>query len=311
MNDNNIKFSVIIPAYNGSKFIKNTLDSIRNQTYKNYEVLVTNDGSTDDTENVLRKYKKNNPKFPLFFFTQKNMGMGAARNNSILHSIGEYSAFLDQDDWWFSQKLEKVAQILSANINIDVLYHDIIIAKENGKESLYKAYPMKQPAYYDLLFNGNKLAISAAVVKSRKLKEIGGFTEDLSFHCFEDYDLWLRLTKENAKFYCISDTLGAIFYHKESTSNKIEYYTKNSLNILRYHFNLAYKEKEYEKRFLDKKYRRRKSVIIFGASRKFYRLNNYNKALKYSIKALKTDFTFWKSYPGLLMSYLKLKCSRV
>ena len=68
----NIKFSIVTPVYNASGFIKDTLDSIKNQTYKNYEVLVTNDGSTDNTEKVLEEYRSLNPEFPLYLNTQKN-----------------------------------------------------------------------------------------------------------------------------------------------------------------------------------------------------------------------------------------------
>ena len=126
MNVRRIKFSVVIPAYNASGFIKGTLDSIKNQSYKNYEVLVTNDGSTDSTEKVLREYKRLNPGFPLDFVSQKNKGVSSARNNAISRSNGDYIAFLDQDDWWFPNKLGKAAEILSGDTGIDVLYHEAV-----------------------------------------------------------------------------------------------------------------------------------------------------------------------------------------
>ena len=75
--DKDIKFSIIIPVYNASEFIKNTLNSIKNQTYKKYKVLVTNDGSTDNTEKVLREYNKLNPDFPFYLATQKNSGVSS------------------------------------------------------------------------------------------------------------------------------------------------------------------------------------------------------------------------------------------
>jgi len=302
---NNVKFSINIPVYNASKFINNTLDSIKNQTYKNYEVIVTNDGSTDDTEKLLEKYKRSNPEFPLDFATQKNSGVSIARNNGISRASGNYIAFLDQDDWWFPYKLERVAEILKRNINIDVLYHEAVLVGWKKGNSFLKLGALKDPIFLDLLFNGSKIGISTAVVKLDKLVDVGGFS--LKYVYSEDYDLWLRLAKKGVNFYYIPEFLSKYILLESSESNKVENMTKEKLEIFEYNFRVIVTEAEYDNKYLYKKYKRGKSIILFGASRRFYFLNDYKKAMDYSIQAIKTDQGFWKSYIGLILSYLKIK----
>jgi len=307
MNSRNIKFSVVIPAYNASDFIKATLDSIKNQTYKNYEVLVTNDGSTDSTEKSLKEYKRLNPEFPLNYFTQINSGVSAARNNAISRASGDYVAFLDQDDWWFPDKLQKAAAALNSNISIDVLYHEAILVGWGGVNILLKPRALKEYAYFDLLFNGSKIGISTAVVKLDKLMKAGGFSLDCIYA--EDYDLWLRLARQGADFHYLPDFLSKYIWRPDSESNKVEDMTNEKLDIFERNYRLIIKDGKYNKIYLNKKYRRGKSVMLFGASRKFYFLNDYKKAVDYSILAIKTDNRFWKPYIGLLLSYLKIKRS--
>lgn len=305
MNKGKIKFSVVIPVYNASELLQNTLDSIKNQTYINYEVLVTNDGSNDDTEILLKNYKKTNPRFPLDFVTQENKGVSSSRNNAIFRAIGDYVAFLDQDDWWFPEKLEKTAEVLSCNVNIDVLYHEAMSVGWRKNNSTLRYGALKEPVYLDLLFNGNKIGISTAVVKLDRLIEVGGFS--LNYIYSEDYDLWLRLARQGASFYYIQNFLSKYVWRAESMSNRVENMTQEKLEIFEQNYRLMIKEVKYNRRYLNKKYRRAKSVMWSGASRRFYFLNDYSRAVDYSILAIKSDNRFWKPYIGLLMSFLKIR----
>lgn len=300
-----IRFSIIIPVYNASEFIESTLDSIKNQTFKNYEVLITNDGSTDNIEDVLKEYKRLNPEFPINFVTQKNSGVSSARNNAIFRAKGNYVAFLDQDDWWFPDKLEKIAAVLNRNVNVDVVYHKAISVGWGGVNIFLKPRALKEFAYFDLLFNGNKIGISTAVVKLDELMKVGGFSLDYIYA--EDHDLWLRLARQGANFYYLPDFLSKYIWQEDSESNKVENMTQEKLEIFERNYRLIIKDGKYNKRYLSKKYRRGKSVMLFGASRKFYFLNDYKKAVDYSILAIKTDNRFWKPYIGSLLSYLKIR----
>jgi len=155
MRSNDIQFSIVIPSYNSGAFIAKTLDSVRLQTYTNYEVLVTNDGSSDNTLDVVTEYAIRYPEFPLKLETQENKGIGGARNNSLFRAVGQFIAFLDADDCWLSQKLETISLFLSENPQIDVAYHDEIEIKGDGTSRTLLYSDVRLPAFDDLLIKGN------------------------------------------------------------------------------------------------------------------------------------------------------------
>lgn len=144
---NNIKFSIIMPAYNSEKTIDDSIRSVINQLYKNYELIIVNDGSIDNTDKIVKKYlnKKNNIKY----FSKKNNGPSSARNYGILNSTGDYILFLDSDDILIENILYKLAQELNAK-DYDVLmyktiytYNDKIIVDEDFSD-LYFSKDEKQ-----------------------------------------------------------------------------------------------------------------------------------------------------------------------
>ncbi len=298
-----IKFSIVIPVYNAADFIKKTLDSIKNQSYKIYEVLITNDGSTDSTEKVLKDYKRLNPGFPLNFVTQENSGVSTARNNSIFRSSGDYVAFLDQDDWWFPNKLERAAETLNSHEGIDVLYHEAIVVNWKKGSKSNRLGAIKEPLYLNLLFGRSKIGISTAVAKRDVLVKEGGFTT--SYIYSEDYDLWLRLARKGANFYYLRDFLGKYIIQPASESNKVGKMTGEKLDMLEKNYRLLLDDGKYDKGYLDKRYKRRKSAMLFGASRRFYLLGDYRRAIDYSISAIKINRMFIKPYVGLVLSRLK------
>ncbi len=117
--------SVIIVVYNGEKYIEEAIQSVLNQTYKNIELIVVDDGSTDSTRKIVEKYKD------VVYIYQENRGEGAARNLGIENSNGEYLAFLDADDLYANDKIEKQLKVLIKNNDIDVVYNDLKVVDEN------------------------------------------------------------------------------------------------------------------------------------------------------------------------------------
>ena len=105
-------FSVVIPAFNADQFITRTLDSVANQTYSNFEIVITNDGSLDNTETVIAEYIQAHPSLQIYLSCQTNKGIGSARNNGIFRARGKYLAFLDADDYWYINKLEKIHETI-------------------------------------------------------------------------------------------------------------------------------------------------------------------------------------------------------
>ncbi len=108
--------SVIIPTYNGEEFIEETLESVFSQTYKNFEVIIIDDGSSDNTRKIIKEYDK-----PLNHYFQQNLGAGAARNLGVARSKGEFIAFLDHDDYWTPTKLERQISVLKSKSDVDAV----------------------------------------------------------------------------------------------------------------------------------------------------------------------------------------------
>ena len=106
--------SIIVPAYNIEKYIAETIECVLNQTYQNWELEITDDCSTDGTVDAIVKYLSQDNRIHLWKL-DKNSGAAEARNNSIRHARGRYIAFLDGDDWWYPDKLEKQIQFMEEN----------------------------------------------------------------------------------------------------------------------------------------------------------------------------------------------------
>ncbi len=128
-----------------------------------------------------------------------------------------------------------------------------------------------------------------------------------NYNIAEDYDLWLRLSRINSRFLHIPDFLSKYVWHENCESNSVENMTLEKLEIIENHYSLLIKRNKYDRRFLERKYRRSISVIYFGASRRYYFLKNYSRAKDFSLRAIKTDAFFLKSYLGLILSIIKLR----
>ncbi len=196
--------SIVIPVFNSEKYIQEALDSIYEQSYRNYEIIVVDDGSKDKSIDLLKKYKN------IKLISQKNSGAYKARNVGIDAAKGEYIAFLDADDIWDKEKLLKQIQIFTANPNISVIGTAMNTFDKYGLEN--KKYQKKNIIYdtpfcpYSyLLVQGNPFCTSSMVVRKDALKQVGNFPDERTLSL--DYDLWIRLAAEDNLFYVISEGL--------------------------------------------------------------------------------------------------------
>ena len=181
------KFSVIIPVFNRENFIKRAVESVLNQSYKNFELIVVNDGSTDKTLDVIKNY-------PIKIISQENRGVSSARNRGIKASYGDIITFLDSDDEWKKDKLKIQANFFMNNPEYKIHQTDEIWIK-NGKFLNKKRIHQKKEGYifYDSL-HLCLISPSAVAIKREIFDEVGLFRED--FEVCEDYELWLRITKK-------------------------------------------------------------------------------------------------------------------
>ena len=198
--------SVIIPAYNAEKSIGDALDSVFAQTYRPIEVIVVDDGSTDKTAEVVKKYQKLNAhNVNLTYMYQQNSGPSKARNIGIRKAHGEYIAFLDADDHWMQEKLDKQVQIFNRDPNVDIVFSDVKVERfKNGKMQEF-LYFKKQGL--DERFFGHEFLVVDPFKKLLKINFMLTPSVVLKKSCFskgilfnekrlyaEDWELWLIMS---------------------------------------------------------------------------------------------------------------------
>jgi glycosyltransferase involved in cell wall biosynthesis len=181
-------FSVIIPTYNRQHLFEIALESVLNQTYRDFEVIIVDDGSTDQTREVIKIFDDSRVKYHY----QENHGVSHARNRGLEISRGKFIAFLDSDDSWVPQKLERVNEAINRHPHLSIFHTDEIWYK--GKRLLSQKKKHKKPSGYVYLkaLPLCCIGMSTAVVKRDVFKKIGLFDESLP--ACEDYDFWLRAT---------------------------------------------------------------------------------------------------------------------
>jgi len=184
--------SIIIPTYNRYDLLLGAIESIKNQTYKNFEIIIVDDGSIDKTCR-LQSDKS------VVYLHQKNKGPAAARNSGVKLAKGEWIAFLDSDDLWCREKLRLQMDFVKENSEYNIFYTDeswIRNGKYVNKKKFHKKYHnWIYPQCLKLCFVG----ISTLLIKKNLWKKFGGMDETMPVA--EDYDLWLRLAAENKFFY--------------------------------------------------------------------------------------------------------------
>lgn len=227
--------SIVIPTYNAECFLDETLHSVLNQTYENWECLIINDGSTDNSLTIAERWMEGNSKLKVF--DKKNEGHSQTRNFGIQYAQGEYIAFLDSDDLWLPQHLEVLVTKLLQN-NADLVF-SYAYRLENGAKTyipvLKKAHKEKilglqqgKSAIENFLYF-NKISTPFCLVKKDIL---------VQNHCFnyykngEDYHTWLKLLLYGYKFYAINQATGYVRVTENSTSNIDRNCTREVVEII-------------------------------------------------------------------------------
>lgn len=202
--------SVIIPAYNAEKTIKETIESVLNQTFSDFELIVVNDGSQDSTSEIASRIS--DPRLKVFSYP--NSGASVSRNRGFEHAVGELIAFLDADDLWSSDKLEAQLAALEANPQADIAYSWTDCIDESGQflrrggHITVNGDALEKLLMMDILENG-----STPLIRRQALTEVGGFDESLQ--AGQDWDLYLRLAADH---YFVAVPRSQVFYRISSNS---------------------------------------------------------------------------------------------
>ncbi len=202
----NRRISVVIPTYNYGRFIAEAIESVLQQTYPRIEIIVVDDGSTDNTEKVLSSFGDR-----IRYIRQANQGVGAARNTGVKESSGELIAFLDADDYWHPQKLEKQVEKLVSDPEIGLVHCGLLKVDASGNPLEENCAGKEGWVADDLLLFEPVIAGpgSCTLVRKEIFLEVGGYDLDMSMHPSEDWELSYRIARK-CKFGFVREPL--VFY---------------------------------------------------------------------------------------------------
>lgn len=212
--------SVITPTYNRANYLHEAIDSVLNQSYSNFEHLIIDDGSTDNTEELVACYLNSQK---VRYFYQENQGQSVARNKGVTQAKGEFICFLDSDDRWKLHKLKASLAAFEQHPEVDVVYGDYEFIDQHGKKLKLKNMPRYSGRISKELIKDNCVSMNTTMVRAKTVKAIGGFSSHVKVA--DDYDLWLRLSAKS-KFLYLPEVLADYRVMK----NQISYDTKRRLD---------------------------------------------------------------------------------
>jgi glycosyltransferase involved in cell wall biosynthesis len=268
--------SVVIPTYNRAEDLKKAIESVLNQTYVHWELLIVDNYSTDHTREIINDINDKR----IRFFELHNQGViSASRNLGFKYARGEFIAFLDSDDIWEKSKLEK--SIYWLNNGYDIVYHDMKVVSNRfiylGSRKFFTRQ-LSSPVFYDLLVNGNTLPTSSVIVKKDILDKIGTFNNNEDLIASEDYDLWLRVSEQTQRFKRVDGVLGSLYRGND-----------NQYTASRIITNLHYFEKNYLIKLSDEQRNQTyKNWINYSYGRSYYQQRRHSEARPYLLKVLMT-----------------------
>lgn len=283
--------SIIIPTYNRFNYILDALKSVLNQTYKNIEVIIIDDGSKDNTKKIVEEYIKLNKLNNVYYFYKENGGVATARNFGIEKSSGELIAFLDSDDIWREEKISKQIEFFK-NPKVGLVHSHYSIMKESGEIITNKS--IKQSEFNGYMYQKmrlhNLVGTSTVVIRKECIDKVGFFEGEYS--PAEDYDLWLRISKEY-EFGYISESL--VYYREFSSENISRNLVKlenGVIKILNKHWNnISLTKNDQKEKYLA--YSRFYSYLATN----YYEQGNKKKFIEYYLKACNISINNQLSLP--------------
>lgn len=295
------KVSVIIPVFNRAVYVLEAIDSVIQQTCRDFKIIVVDDGSTDDTINVLRPYAANGI---ITLLTQKNRGAGAARNAGIQAAKGEYIAFLDSDDLWLPNKLEKSLAPLE-NGECDFVFSNSFVVDGNGTPlcSVQEKYSdFLEGDCFENLLDACFISTPGVVLRRDCFEKVGLFREDLRYR--QDYDMWLRLVRK-CRVLMLRDKLNIIRRHGEQLVTAInEQSVTCSIKI----FESLLHDKDPVPPHIRKKVLERLGKLHFDLAYHYFSVGDFTKAVRNNLLSigyyplrLPTWAALLKAYGGIIL----------
>jgi glycosyltransferase involved in cell wall biosynthesis len=201
----------IIPAFNGERYIESAIESVLNQTFKNIEIIIIDDGSTDNTPNLIEKFNGK-----IRYIRQSNSGSAVARNLGISKASGDFIGFLDSDDMWDKNKILFQLECFENNPGIEACLCNIKILNEKEKGILDDQYVIVTP-----------YTVCSILIKTETVKKVGYFNVNLKFG--EDTDWFMRIRKLDIPVKILKDTLVYARLHKDNLTNSFNVRSRDEI----------------------------------------------------------------------------------
>lgn len=299
-------FTVITPAYEAEKYIVKAMQSVVDQTEKDFEYIVVENGSTDSTQKYIQQFIEEHPEYDIKMIKlDVNQGISGGRNAGIKAASGRYICLLDADDYWYPEKLSVVKKSIEEHPEYSVIGHWEDQVRDEQLVNVGKFRTIDNAnAFRDLLFHGNCLSPSAVILETEILQRNGGFDETLT-QGQEDFDCWLRLAHDGAKFYMIPEALSVWLIRNDSLSAKRGNHTEAVVGMLEKYFDMLAEMSE------DKENVRKHQNWIYamnycGCARTMSLNGDRSEAYRMYKKSLSYCSTYWKAYAGIILNVLHL-----
>lgn len=284
--------SIIITAFNQEKFIAEAVQSVINQSYENWECIIVDDGSTDNTRNICNEFVQKDSR--IIYTYQPNQGVSAARNNGFALTKGSFVQFLDGDDYLNTEKLKIQIEFLVANPDVTVCYTDhLFFIQHENRFVRHQFKLLSGNPLHEILFdydNGVSIPIHSALISKTVFdNEQLPFTTEYQYR-YEDWVFWVRIVLNNARFHFINQPLCVYRMHKENFCADDAETTFHALRAVNYIGKIL--DSSLDKKFIDERsaffLKRMQSRVIDSLSAKKLLVLLFNRKLD-AMKRLKSE----------------------
>lgn len=289
-----ISYSIVLPVYNSEFSIRRAIDSVLNQSFDAWEMIIVDDMSTDDSYSIAVDYSQRDKRIQAFRLNKNSGGPAWPRNLGIKCSNNNWVAFLDSDDWWYPNKLEVVSNFI--NDKSKIIYHNLDLHKDlNGPVKELKSRKLHVPIFQDLMLKGNTLMNSATVVRRDYIIKAGGLSESAELIGVEDFDLWLKLSKLINEATFISQSLGAYWV---GSGNHLTENSQKQINRIQAVYNIHRQElNPKESKIAEARVYRELGDV-------FFRMGDFQEARNYYLRAILLKFRT-RIFAKLIISIVK------
>lgn len=290
------KVSIIIPTYNRAHLLPRAIKSVLNQTFKDFELIIVDDGSTDDTKDVVQSFQRNDSRIRYIHIEHSGGYPSKVINVGIKNSLGSFITFCASDDEWDKKYLEKQIPLLEKDNGIDIVASNVVLI--NNKNEIVKEIWKPQNKENDFILRTSFIKnyiFGNLIFRKNIFEKVGLYDEKIKIR--EDFDMWIRLVKDGYNFQFVYEPLYIIHLHSNQISS-----STNRLEIIKIE---NYLFRKY--RNIYDKYLKAKSIYFRHISTHYALLNNRNLALKNILIAIKCAPFHLRNYINLFLLLIDLR----